>query len=158
MYDYDDDDLIGLGDLSYFASAYGKAADDPASPYGEASDFDHSGHIDLGDLSYFAANYRRSRSIGNVVYPHDFPESWLPAEAEAATPEAMAMAASGSAGRSTASTAAAPEKEAESEETAPTLDLARAYAFTTPRSRPSRTLHERAIDRLFQDPALWSGE
>jgi hypothetical protein len=31
MYDYDDDDLIGLGDLSYFASAYGKAADDPAS-------------------------------------------------------------------------------------------------------------------------------
>jgi hypothetical protein len=57
----------------------------------------------LGDLSYFAANYRRSRSIGNVVYPHDFPESWQPAEA--AAPEAMA--ASGSAGRS-ASTAAAP--------------------------------------------------
>ena len=87
MFDYDNDDSIGLGDLSFFASAYGKAADDSASPYGRISDFDHSGHVDLGDLSYFAANYRRTRSVGNVVYPHDFPDSWLPIEIAAAAAE-----------------------------------------------------------------------
>jgi hypothetical protein len=158
MYDYDNDDQIGLGDLSYFASAYGKAADAPASPYGWASDFDHSGHVDLGDLSYFAANYRRTRGIGGVVYPHDFPESWLPAEAAAPAREAMATAASGSAGRSAASTVAAPELEAAPKTTYPAHDLAWASSFPTPRSRPLRTLHVRAIDHLFQDPALWSNE
>jgi len=59
VFDLDDDGEVGLGDLSYFAGAYGHAAAAQGVAYAWACDFDRDGQIGLGDLSYFAAAYGR---------------------------------------------------------------------------------------------------
>jgi cyclophilin family peptidyl-prolyl cis-trans isomerase len=84
LYDIDSDGQVTLGDLSYFAIAYGHSVGDP---WTWASDFDHDGTIGLGDLSYFAANYQRTgASTGRSVYASNFPSSWsTPAEGAAPT-------------------------------------------------------------------------
>jgi len=79
MYDLDDDDSVDLGDLSFFAAAYGHAVGETGVGYTWASDFDHDGTVDLGDLSYFAAVYTRDATTpGRLNYPFDFPSAWQP--------------------------------------------------------------------------------
>ena len=156
MYDYDNDDLIGLGDLSYFASAYGKAADDPASPYGEASDFDHSGHIDLGDLSYFAANYRRTPEHRQRRLPARFPRVLAARRSRRAGGDGngrkrLGRSIGGVDGRR-AGKGGRVGRDRPDARSRPSLRLHDTSLA------PSRTLHERVIDRLFQDPAPWSDE
>jgi len=67
VYDLDDDGQVGLGDLSYFAAAYGRLVGTPSIAFTYASDFDYDGQVGLGDLSYFAAAYGRSRYDGRVM-------------------------------------------------------------------------------------------
>ncbi|MBN1395206.1 MAG: hypothetical protein JW959_09295 [Pirellulales bacterium] len=76
-YDLDDNGWVGLGDLSYFAAAYGKSAGEPGVSHGRDCDFDGNGEIGLGDLSYFAAAYRLGHGDpGSVPMPFDFPSMW----------------------------------------------------------------------------------
>lgn len=76
-YDLDDNGWVGLGDLSYFAAAYGKPVGEPGVIHGRACDFDGNGEIGLGDLSYFAAAYRFGHDDpGSVPLPFDFPSMW----------------------------------------------------------------------------------
>ncbi|MBN2217139.1 MAG: hypothetical protein JW719_07165 [Pirellulales bacterium] len=62
VYDLDDDGKVGLGDLSYFAAAYGHVVGAPGIAYTHASDIDGDGKVGLGDLSFFAAAFGRDRS------------------------------------------------------------------------------------------------
>jgi len=87
MYDVDDDNEIGLGDLSYFAAAYHHEVGDTTVGYTWACDFDGDGiEVGLGDLSYFAAAYGRDAGDpGRVPYPANFPGNW-PSITEGAAP------------------------------------------------------------------------
>ncbi|HBO44987.1 MAG TPA: hypothetical protein DD670_13870 [Planctomycetaceae bacterium] len=74
MYDLDDNGLVGPGDLSFFAAAYGKPAGAPGLTYSHACDFDGNGEIGPGDLSYFAPAYGRKHTDADLqCYPGNSP-------------------------------------------------------------------------------------
>jgi hypothetical protein len=56
VYDIDDDDRIGFGDLSYFADAFSDSVVTTDSLQTWALDFDRSGSIGFGDLAFLADN------------------------------------------------------------------------------------------------------
>ena len=68
--DLDNDGMVGLGDLSLFASVYReKPGITTDSPLAYAADFDGSGTVDLGDLSLFAASYRQPQPSDSTADP-----------------------------------------------------------------------------------------
>ncbi len=82
-YDVDDDGRIGLGDLSFFAAAYGEDTIDPQSAFAATLDFDHDGKVGLGDLSYLAGNYGLARGgPHDVIFPDSFTQRWIGAGLE----------------------------------------------------------------------------
>ncbi|NLE38546.1 MAG: tandem-95 repeat protein [Pirellulaceae bacterium] len=77
-FDVDNNGLIGPGDLSFFAAAYGGQTLDSASPFVHAFDFDNNGLIGPGDLSFFAGNYGAARGgEKDVVLPESFVQRYI---------------------------------------------------------------------------------
>ena len=83
-YDVDDNDVVDLGDLAFFAQSYQADVLQSDSPIVWASDYDKSGGVNLGDLSFFASNYRKSKDGDtNIVYPASFLQRWIGSGIEA---------------------------------------------------------------------------
>ncbi|HBO44947.1 MAG TPA: hypothetical protein DD670_13660, partial [Planctomycetaceae bacterium] len=77
QFDFDDNGVIGPGDLSYFAAAYGKAAGATGVAYSHAADFDGNGVVGPGDLSFFAAMYGLIRpSFADLAYSEGAAIGW----------------------------------------------------------------------------------
>lgn len=143
MYDMDDNNEIGLGDLSYFAAAYGHEVGESGVTHTWASDFDHNGEVGLGDLSYFAAVYRRTaNSEGRCNYPANFPADWHPISESAAL---MGTVVGGSSS-SDSSADTTPDAGGLSDPT-----LAQAFIGAT----PSRPTQRRMIDYVDQVMRLY---
>jgi hypothetical protein len=98
-YDIDGSGRIDLGDLSYFATAFGKDADDPTQMFARVSDFDGSGHVDFGDLALLAANFMKCPGDGDtLIFPSHFSQtggSQTPTCDDTIPPEAAAIEPAG---------------------------------------------------------------
>ena len=64
-YDLDDDDSIGLGDLSFFVVSWQQ----DVPPGNELHDFDFDGFVGPGDLSWFVTGWNKSVDDMSIVYP-----------------------------------------------------------------------------------------
>lgn len=75
MYDLNDDDVIGFGDVPAFAAAFGTTTSSNASAF--LVDFDRGSSVSFGDVSLLATNIGRSKaSLGEQFYEADFPTNW----------------------------------------------------------------------------------
>ena len=78
VYDVDDDDVIGFGDLAYLSASFLEDTVTSDSPYAAALDFDRSGRVDFGDLAYLSNNFLVSKASGvDVIFPETFQQSWI---------------------------------------------------------------------------------
>jgi len=70
-YDLDDDDSIGLGDLSFFAVSWQQ----DVPPGNELHDFDFDGFVGPGDLSWFVTGWGKGVDDMSIVYPPYEPQA-----------------------------------------------------------------------------------
>ncbi|MHC4733618.1 MAG: LamG domain-containing protein [Planctomycetota bacterium] len=64
-YDLDEDDFIGLADLSFFAASWKQRV----PPADEEHDFDCDGFVGVGDLSWFATGWQKYTNDPTILYP-----------------------------------------------------------------------------------------
>ncbi|MFT5095015.1 MAG: hypothetical protein ACI93T_003859, partial [Porticoccaceae bacterium] len=74
VYDIDDDDRIGFGDLSYFADAFSDSVVTTDSLQTWALDFDRSGSIGFGDLAFLADNFGVTTATSDTLH---YPDAFL---------------------------------------------------------------------------------
>ncbi|GEM_PF-3046456 len=83
MYDLDDSDEVGFGDLPIFAGVFNQSTASSTGAF--KANFGRTGLVDFGDVSRFAANFNRSRaSTGRQTYEPNFPDAWRPVALQAA--------------------------------------------------------------------------
>ena len=72
LYDLDDDNKIGFGDLAHFAAFFLANVDDVSAA--AKADFDASGTVNFTDFSFFAFNFLKNRTASDSIqFPDSFP-------------------------------------------------------------------------------------
>lgn len=90
LYDLDDDQRVGFGDLSLFSGVFLQSVN-LDSQLAAKADFDLSGRVDFGDMSLLSPNFLKTRaSKAPIVFPINFPEEWrtTPSPASSSSPPA----------------------------------------------------------------------
>lgn len=91
MYDLDNDNKIGFGDLSFFSAVFLDQVD--SVPQATKCDFDLSGSVNFGDLAFLSANFLKSRAGGEpIVSPLNFPDDFASQPAASSSSSAYAAA------------------------------------------------------------------
>ncbi|MDO4574222.1 MAG: matrixin family metalloprotease [Planctomycetia bacterium] len=83
MYDPNDDGVIDVSDLIYFAKTFGKKA--TYSPQAYFSDYNHDQTVDVSDLILFAKNFGKKVG-GNLIFSSNYPDAWVENELVVETP------------------------------------------------------------------------
>lgn len=78
VYDANDDGMIDINDLVFFADTFGKDTTVVTDAGVWAMDFNNNGSVDIQDLVSFANNYGKARSGDvQIQYPENFFRTWI---------------------------------------------------------------------------------
>ncbi|MEW4452910.1 hypothetical protein AB1L30_09555 [Bremerella sp. JC817] len=76
IYDFDDDQKIGLTDFAVFTQQMGRTPDSPEDGMAWLADFDKSSKVGVSDFAYLVQNMGKRSTDEHVTFPAGYPDLW----------------------------------------------------------------------------------